>query len=222
MKRPPRESPAVWVLLAALTGFVSAAAFSSWLHFGRNAFVAGYVVVAGVFLTSFMVIAGVRPMVQLRRHWRVGVAAGLLLGAFLAHGVVGQPASSRPVGPALVGGLAWLGIVYGAVDALLLSVVPVLTVYGSRSPEALRHGAVRAGRGALALLASLVITGAYHLGFAEFRGAALLQPLIGNAIVTLGYLLTGSPVTALLAHIIMHSAAVLHGMDTTIQLPPHY
>ena len=59
-------------------------------------------------------------------------------------------------------------------------------------------------------------------GFAEFRGPTLLQPLIGNAVVTAGYLLTGSPLAAILAHVIMHGAAVFQGMEGTVQLPPHY
>ena len=73
----------------------------------------------------------------------------------------------------------------------------------------------------VALLASLGVAAAYHLGFAEFRGPSLAGPLIGNGIITLSYLLTGSPVAPILAHVIMHAAAVFHGMETTAQLPPH-
>jgi hypothetical protein len=76
--------------------------------------------------------------------------------------------------------------------------------------------------GVVALAASLLVTALYHLGFAEFRGPELLQPLLGNGIITAGYLLTGSPLTSLIAHTLMHIAAVLHGMETTMQLPPHY
>lgn len=50
----------------------------------------------------------------------------------------------------------------------------------------------------------------------------LIQPLIGNAIVTAGYLMARNPMTPLLAHVIMHGAAVAHGMEGTAQLPPHY
>jgi hypothetical protein len=123
---------------------------------------------------------------------------------------------------ALVGALGWLGVVYGALDALLLSVVPVLSVYGSRPPEQLRGWKGRVRWGGAALGASLAVTAAYHLGFPEFRGPTLVQPLIGNAMVTAGYLLTGSPLAAIVAHVIMHGAAVLQGMEGTVQLPPHY
>jgi hypothetical protein len=76
--------------------------------------------------------------------------------------------------------------------------------------------------GAAAIAGSLLVTALYHAGFAEFRSAALVQPLIGNAAVTAGYLITGHPATPLLAHVVMHGAAVFHGMEATPQLPPHY
>ena len=219
MKRIP---PGLWVSLAALAGFASSGIFSSWLHWGRSAFVLGYAMLAGSFLTAYVMIGEVCPTVQLRRHWRAGLVGGVLVGIVLASGVTTQPASPRPQGMALVGALAWLGVVYGALDALLLSVVPVLSVYGSRPPEELRRWTARARWGGVALLASLAVTAAYHLGFAEFRGPTLVQPLIGNAAVTAGYLVTGSPLAAILAHVIMHGAAVLQGMEGTVQLPPHY
>ena len=49
----------------------------------------------------------------------------------------------------------------------------------------------------------------------------LVQPLIGNGVMTAGYLLTGNPLTPTLAHILLHGAAVLRGPETTPQLPPH-
>jgi hypothetical protein len=185
-------------------------------------FVLGYAALAGLFLIAFVVLGRVGPMKQLSRHWRAGLVVGVVVGIILAYGVRAQPASPRPSGIVLAGTLAWLGVVYGALDALLLTVVPVLSVYGSRPREVLRRGTARVQWGGLALLASLVVTGAYHLGFTEFRGPMLVQPLIGNAIVTAAYLITGSPLAAILAHVIMHGAAVFQGMEGTVQLPPHY
>lgn len=46
--------------------------------------------------------------------------------------------------------------------------------------------------------------------------------MVGNAIITSSYLLTRSPLAAILSHVAMRVAAVLHGMETTLQLPPHY
>jgi len=211
-----------WPALAALVGVTVSLVFSSWLRLDRHAFVLGYALVGGPFLVAYARLAGVRPLQQLRRRWQSGLVVGILLGGMLAHGVAEQPASARPEGLALAGSVLWLGVVYGTLDALLLTIVPVLAVYGARPPEEMRHGTIRLRWAGAALLASLGVAAAYHLGFAEYRGAALLQPLIGNAIVTLGYLLSGSPITPLVAHVMMHLAAVLHGMETTPQLPPHY
>ena len=72
------------------------------------------------------------------------------------------------------------------------------------------------------LSASLLVTAVYHLGFAEFRGPGLAAPLLGNGIITIGYLLAGNPLTALVAHVVLHLASVVHGIDTTVTLPPHY
>jgi hypothetical protein len=64
------------------------------------------------------------------------------------------------------------------------------------------------------------LTGA--LGYTEFQGPQVVSPLIGNGVMSLAYLLTMNPLGAVLSHIAMHIAAVLHGISTTIQLPPHY
>jgi hypothetical protein len=217
-----RSSPLLWVPLSALVGFAAAAVFSSWLHWDRPTFVLGYAGSVLLLVASYLTLSRISPLTQVRRRWRSGLVVGLVTGGLLALTVGKQPISPRPDGPALAGALAWLGVVYGAADALLLSVVPVLAVYGTRSPEAMRTGGSRLRWGAIALCASLLVTAGYHLGFAEFRGASLVQPLIGNGVVTLSYLLAGNPLAPIVAHVMMHAAAVLHGMATTVQLPPHY
>ena len=75
--------------------------------------------------------------------------------------------------------------------------------------------------GVLALLASLWVTFAYHWGYPEYRGKQVMAPLIGNGIMSLGYLLTINPISAVGSHIAMHIAGVLHGPESTMQLPPH-
>jgi hypothetical protein len=76
--------------------------------------------------------------------------------------------------------------------------------------------------GIVALAASMLVTAAYHLGYPEFQGPQVVFPLIGNSVMSLAYLLTMNPLGAILSHIAMHIAAVLHGINTTFQLPPHY
>ena len=210
-----------WVFGAALLGFTSSALLASMLGLPRDVFVGFYAALVAGFSVAFLRTERIAPRVQLRRRWLAGVLVGALAGVLLARTVLLQPASPRPTGGALAWALLWDGGVYGIADALLLSVVPVLALYGSRPAETLRNPAARWRWGLAALLASLCITAAYHFGFTEFRGLKLVAPLIGNGIVTLSYLASGSPVAPLLSHVLMHSAAVLHGMATTAQLPPH-
>lgn len=211
-----------WTLIAALIGLASSGIFSSLLGWDRALFVAAHAaLVAGLTAACFF-WNHISFKVQFGRRWRSGAVVGLLIAIPLVRNVLSQPASPRPGGAALVWDLGWLGLVYGAADAMLLSVIPVLMLYGTRPAGTLNQPARRLGWGLAALAGSLLVTAAYHVGFAEFRGPQLMAPLIGNAIITAGYLLTGSPVTPVVSHVLMHAAAVLYGLATTTQLPPHY
>ena len=210
-----------WVVAAALVGAVSSTLFSAILRFPRDAFVGLHALAVLGFIVALIRIEGFDPRVQFRRRWVGGLVAGTLAGALLARTVLSQAASARPGGANLIWALLWDGGLYGIVDALLLSVLPVLIVYGGRPADELRNPAARWGWGLAALLASLFITAAYHAGFTEFRGPMLASALIGNGIMTLSYLASGSPIAPILSHVVMHIAAVLHGMATTVQLPPH-
>jgi hypothetical protein len=181
-----------------------------------------YLLLVLSFVVGYTRLAGLSWRTQFQRRWRSGLVGGVVLGLLLARSVLAQPSSERPRGLELVLSLGWYGVVYGAVDALLLNILPVLEVYRTRPAEELRDRVSLLPLALAALLASLFVTAMYHLGFVEFRGTSLLQPLLGNGIITAGYLLTGSPVTPLVGHTIMHIVAVLHGMETTAQLPPHY
>jgi hypothetical protein len=210
------------VLLAAMAGGAASGIFSGVLHWSRTAFIGAWLVVASIVLTGFVRAVGLDSAVQFRRRWGAGLVVGVIAGAVLAIGVFRQPSSPIPGGGALLAELLWPGAVYGVLDALMLTVLPVLALYGSRPAAELARPGGRLHAAGAALLGSLLVTAAYHLGFAEFRGVALAGPLIGNAAITLAYLLAGNPLAPVLAHAMMHLAAVLHGAAATTQLPPHY
>jgi hypothetical protein len=216
------DLPWKWVLLAGAVGFGSSRIYSSLLHWPRPWFVLAYSVTVSILLALYASRERVSLLLQTRRHARTGVVFGLLIGALLLFQVFSQPASSGPTGLGLLADLAWYGVVYGTADAVLLSVIPVLTLYGSQPPEVLRSPGGRTRWAGVAVAASALVTALYHLGFDEFRGPQVIQPVVGNLIITLGYLLCGSPLAAVVAHVLMHGGAVLHGMETTVQLPPHY
>jgi hypothetical protein len=159
----------------------------------------------------------------IRHHWVWGLVGAIFLGAFTVKNVLSQPASARAQGVALAFDIVWSGVIYGLVDALLLSVLPVLATW--QAFTLLNWTENFPGRilvGLLGILASLFVTVAYHLGYPEYRGAGLFGPVIGNTTMTLGYLLTKNPLAAVLSHIAMHVAGVFRGPASVVQLPPHY
>jgi hypothetical protein len=60
------------------------------------------------------------------------------------------------------------------------------------------------------------------LGYPEFCGKNVLWPNIGNGVLSLAFILTTNPLAAILPHMAMHVAAMIHGKETTGQVPPHY
>jgi hypothetical protein len=159
-----------------------------------------------------------------QHNWVWGVIGAVLVGMFVVRNILSQHTSTRAKGLPLILDLLWSGVVYGLMDALLLSVLPVLATWQAFS--ALGWTANWPGKiavGAIAFVASLLITICYHLGYPEYRvKGGVSGPTIGNGIMTLGYLLTNNPISAIISHIAMHIAGVLHGPDSVMQLPPHY
>jgi hypothetical protein len=76
--------------------------------------------------------------------------------------------------------------------------------------------------GVFGLLASILVSFLYHLGYSEFRNRTIGSVLVGNSLITLAYLVTRNPLASMMSHIVMHVAAVLRGPETVIQLPPHH
>jgi hypothetical protein len=172
---------------------------------------------------AYVAWSGIDPGEVIRHNWKWGVGGAVVVGALMVMAVFRQDSSARPEGQELVTDLLWFGVVYGLLDALLLSVLPVLATWHAFRTRGWTEGWVRkVGVGALAILASMLVTATYHLGYEEYRGGDVFDPLVGNSIMTLGYVLTNNPITSVASHIAMHIAAVLQGAETTSQLPPHY
>jgi hypothetical protein len=212
-----------WIVAAGLIGFAISALFARVLHLPRNIYLIPYVGFSSLFLYAYVKWSGLSVVDLIRQQWVWGLIGAFLFGGFTVKNILSQPASARAQGPALGFDLLWSGVIYGLVDALLLSVLPVLATWQAFTLLAWTTswpGKILVG--ALAILASLFVTVAYHLGYPEYRGRGLFGPVIGNTTMTLGYLITTNPLTAVLSHIAMHIAGVLRGPATVVQLPPHY
>jgi hypothetical protein len=214
-----------WAWLAG--GFVLAFAvpylLADAIEIDRDLFYGLYALsVVGLFAlwsrsTGYDLVAAVK------RHWLAAVLLGLAAAAVLAAIVVRtDDATSRPEGVALVGAVAWRGILYGATDGLFLSVFPILVVFAAFAGTRLdRRFAGKVVIGMAAFAASLAMTAVYHAGYSDFRSDKITKPLAGDALWSAPTLLTLNPIGAPIAHAGLHTSAVLHSYETEIFLPPH-
>jgi hypothetical protein len=159
----------------------------------------------------------------IQRRWILAVTLGVACAAVLAVMVVRtEDATSRPDGLTLGAELVWRGVLYGATDGLLLSAFPILVVFAAfagRTFTRRRSGKVAVG--ALALVASLAMTTAYHAGYSDFRSSKMTKPITGDLVWSVPTLVTLNPVGAPIAHAGLHVSAVLHSYETDTFLPPH-
>jgi hypothetical protein len=213
----------LWIAGACVLGFAISAFFSGVLELPRALFLVPYVTLTLAFLYAYARWSRVNLRLAALHRWGWGLIGAAVVGAFGVRDVLSQPGSATPVGLELVGALLWLGVVYGAVDALLLSILPILVAWQGCSALGWTHNwPGRVLTGILAIVASILVTAAYHVGYLEYRNPHLAGPVVGNGVATLASLLTMSPIAAVFGHIAMHIAAVLHGVETVAQLPPHY
>jgi hypothetical protein len=214
-----------WAWLAGGFGLAFAIPFlfADFFEINRDLFYGIYAAsVVGLFWlwsrsTGFDLVEAVK------RRW----LAALLLG-FASAGVLvaivlrTENATARPGGLDLVGALAWRGVVYGITDGLLLSVFPILVVFAAFAGTHLnRRFAGKVVIGTLALAASLAMTFVYHAGYSDFRSDKMTKPLRGDVIWSAPTLLTLNPIGAPIAHVGLHTSAVLHSYETDTFLPPH-
>jgi hypothetical protein len=150
-----------------------------------------------------------------------GLAAGILVAALVTPLLRRLPGGEVPGGIRRVGQFAWEDVVYGAAEALLLAVYPVLAI--SQATAAAGWTDTWAGKvesAALAILGSLLVILVHHLGYEEFRTQAA-RPKLAGALFTCGlqalaFLLTGTVIAPIVAHVALHLEMTLHGSE----LPP--
>jgi hypothetical protein len=224
--RPPTSSRrwrhVLW--LAASVPFAFAVPFllADTLDLDRDLFYGLYATAVTAFVAGWARHTGLARR-DLTRNWRWGLGLGVAGAAVMALVALRtDDATDRPGGFAFLGALLWRGVVYGATDGVLLSVFPILAVFAAFAGTRLR--ATRRGTvavGAFALLASLLLTAVYHLGYSDFRSDKLRKPLVGDVVWSAPTLLTLSPFGAPIAHVGLHVSAVAHSYDTDTFLPPH-
>jgi hypothetical protein len=212
-----------WLAGGLVVGFVVPFIFADVLRLPRDVYYGIYAAAGLGFFVLWARATGQRFEVMLCRRWRLAVVLGVIFGLVLGFVVVRtEPATGGPEGLALAWAVLWRGVVYGAVDGLLLSVFPILAVFAAAEGSTLRRrksGTVAVG--AAALFASLVMTFVYHLGYSDFRSPKLLRPVAADIVWSVPTLVTLNPIGTPITHAAMHVSAVLHSYDTDVFLPPH-
>jgi hypothetical protein len=149
-----------------------------------------------------------------------GILLGLIFGALMVQNVLSRPETETFTGPYLAWLIFWRGLIYGAIDGLLLSTFPWIVTWRAFEVEKKPLGK-KIVFGFLAWLFILVLTTAYHFGYADFRSKKIIQPNIGNTIMSVPTLVSANPISSPITHAIMHIAAVIHSPKTELFLPPH-
>ena len=210
----------IWIAWGLLVGFGASFIFGDLLTLPIDLY---YLIYFGIILTFFSIyIRNTRLRLKewFSRRLVWGILLGLIFGALLAQNVLSRPETEKFTGAYLAWLIFWRGLVYGVVDGLLLSSFPWIVTW-----RAFDVGKKPLGKkiafGFLAWLFILAMTTAYHLGYSDFRARKIVQPIIGNSIISIPTLLSANPVGSPITHVIMHITAILHSPKTDLFLPPH-
>jgi hypothetical protein len=216
LSRSERFHVGRWFVGGAILAFLIPVIGADLLELHHDLYLLVYFTIAGTFLASFTAHQHIdwRGWLRTRMWWSVGT--GAVVAFAIVRKVLSDPSMDHPSGAYFWFEVAWRGVLYGTVDALVLFVFPASVAY-----LLLRDGARRRLRFAgLTLLLSLVITATYHLGYPQFRGADLTQPEIGAVLAWVPTALTGNPIGAVVVHDAFHVAANVHTYRSEIYLPP--
>jgi hypothetical protein len=209
-----------WIVLGALVGFGASFIFGDLITLPLDLY---YLIYFGI-IVSFFTIYIKKTQLNLKewysRRWFWGVLLGLIFGALMVQNVLSRPATEKFTGPYLAWLIFWRGLVYGAIDGLLLSAFPWIVTWRAFNVEK-KPLANKIAFGLLAWFFILVVTTVYHLGYSDFRSKKIIQPNKGNTIISIPTLVSANPIGSPITHAIMHIAAVVHSPKTDLFLPPH-
>ena len=212
-----------WLLGGMAVAFLVPFVVADKLGLQRDIYLIVYVAaVVGLFL-AWARDTGQSLREMFTRRWRLAIGLGIVFAGISAViATRAEGGSGHPGGIEFIGALFWRGIVYGAADGLLLSAFPILLVFAALDNSRLRRrvgGLVAVG--AIAMVASLAMTAVYHAGYSDFRSDKLRKPVTGDLVWSVPTLATLNPVGAPIAHVGLHTTAVVHNYDTDLFLPPH-
>jgi hypothetical protein len=208
-----------WFGAAAVVGFAVPYLGSSVLQLQHDLYLAIYFTSVLALCAAYVRSTALDLRTTLTRHWKLGSLLGLLFGVALVRNVLSGDATPRPDGAYFVFELIWRGGIYGAVDALLLTVLPCLVVFRSLGGR-LATWRRRMAYFGVSLALVMTMTAVYHLGYSQYREDGIRAPETGNTIISMPMLLSTNPIGSVVDHAAMHISAVAHDYETEVRLPP--
>ena len=203
------RTAAAWLIGGAATTFAVSFVAGDLVGVHHDLYLLIYATGVLGYLGWFAARSHVPWLTVLRRNLWWSLAIGAAVGFAVVRQLAGQVGTDHPAGAYFLFELVWRGLVYGAVDAIVLAVFPALLAYlvmhGNRN--GLRRKTAFAG---LVVVFSLAITAAYHAGYPTYRSSDMAKPLIGSVMWDVPAMLTGNPAGAVLAHSAVHASAVVH------------
>jgi hypothetical protein len=208
-----------WLAAIAAAGFLITWVLTSRLGMRRTPYIAALALLTGGLTWGYLTWSDTSLTSFATNHWGWGLVGAAVAGALLARLSRHQPRGPRPRRWRLAATLAWEGVVYGATEGLLLSVLPVLVTWQAFAAHGWTSGTGKPlVAGIVAMGASLAVIVIHHLGYRGFHNRAALPPvMVGCGLLSLAYLLTASPLAAVGGHILLHTALNLRGTE----MPPY-
>jgi hypothetical protein len=209
-----------WIASGAIVGFGASFIFGDLITLPLDLY---YLIYFGIVISFFTIYIkktqlNVRELFSRRMMW--GILLGLIFGALMVQNVLSRPETEKFTGLYLAWLIFWRGLIYGAIDGLLLSVFPWIVIWRAFNVEKKPLGK-KIAFGLLAWLFILVLTTAYHLGYSDFRSKKIIEANIGNTIISVPTLVSANPIGSPITHAIMHIAVIIHSPKTELFLPPH-
>ncbi len=209
-----------WIAFGALAGSGASFIFGDLITLPLDLYYFIYFAIIIVFFTVYIKKTQLNLREWFSRRLLWGILLGLIFGVLMVKNVLSRPETEKFRGPYLAWLIFWRGLTYGAMDGFLLSVFPWTVTWRAFHVEKRPLGK-KIAFGLLAWLFILVSTTAYHLGYSDFRSKKIIQPNIGNTIMSVPTLISANPMGSPITHAIMHIAAVIHSPKTELFLPPH-
>jgi hypothetical protein len=210
----------IWIVWGALIGFASSFIFGDLLTLPLDLYYLVYFAIIISFFTLYIKRTGLDLRHWLSRNWMWGILLGLIFGGVMVQNVLSRPETETLSGFYLAWAISWRGLIYGAIDGLLLTSFPWTVTW--RAFDVPKKGfGKKTAFAFLAWVFILVTTTSYHLGYSDFRSKKIIQANIGNTIMSVPTLVSANPVASAITHSVLHIAAIIHSPETELFLPPH-